>query len=310
MFRSILVPLDGSSFAEQALPWAELIAQGCDSTLNLVTGHRLYAFEDYSCAWAPYDAAQDAQFRQKEQQYLAAVATQKMTLERDRVLTRVTDGLAADAILAGVRGTQADLIVMTTHGQGPLSRAFLGSVADEVIRRAPVPVLLIRPDSTTLPSKPCVSSIMVPLDGSSFAEQIIPTVIGLAGKLNASCHLCSVVQPDTSVVTRREAGLEEGLNRTVPECGVDQAQAYLTGVAERFGQHSVQATSRVVEGHYVANAIVAEAQNAKCELIALATHGRSGVKRLVLGSVADKVIRTANTPVLVLPAGAEVVLLG
>lgn len=299
MFRSILVPLDGSPLAEQALPWADRIAQKCGSEVCLVTGHRLYAFENYSSAWAPFDAAQDALFRQSEERYLELVAVEKLKFGRERVKTKVTNGLPADAILAGARDVHPELIVMTTHGYGPLSRAFLGSVADEVVRRSEIPVLLIRPTDETPALEPCVRSILVPLDGSPFAEQIIPTVRELASRLGASCHLCSVVPASSGQAFG--GAIDDSQLQQAQQRDADQARAYLAGIAGQLREHSIEVTTKVVVGQYPAEAVTAEAANAKCGLIALATHGRSGFKRLVLGSVADKVIRTASTPVLVLP---------
>ncbi len=179
MFRSILVPLDGSAFAEQALPLAVDVARRAGAALNLVQVHVLYALNEPAAAWLAFDPAEDAAFKEQERAYLDAVG-RRIADPRTPVATSLALGLEADGILEQIQARRADLIVMTTHGRGPVSRFFLGSVADEVVRRSPVPVLLLRPhDPPTGPATPpAISNVMVPLDGSALAED----VLGPAGR--------------------------------------------------------------------------------------------------------------------------------
>ena len=127
MYRSILVPLDGSPLAEQALPWALAVASRAGGGLELVRVHTLYAINDPHATWAPYDPKMDAHRKEAEQLYLHATAKYLNVLSRVPVSCALEDGLPADALLASAQSLNPDLIVMTTHGRGPVGRFLLGS---------------------------------------------------------------------------------------------------------------------------------------------------------------------------------------
>jgi nucleotide-binding universal stress UspA family protein len=145
MFRTIVVPLDGSPFAEQALPWALRLARRAGATLELVRGHVLYALTQPAAAWAPFDPAAEADSKQEEWAYLDAIARRLAGAAPVSITRTLVDGLESEGILRRVREGRADLVVMATHGRGPLGRFFLGSVADVLVRETSVPVLLVRP---------------------------------------------------------------------------------------------------------------------------------------------------------------------
>jgi nucleotide-binding universal stress UspA family protein len=302
MFHTLLVPLDGSAFAEQALPLALALARQSKAALDLVRAHGLYALEDRAGAWAPYDPAEDAEFRRHEQGYLDGVARRISGEHPVRVTCVVADGAAADAILGRAREVAADLVVMTTHGRGPVSRAFLGSVADELVRRCPVPVLLVRPDEALpdLHRAPSVGRVLVPLDRSPASEQVLGPALQVGGALGAAFSLLHVVRPDAQPAPRTRADREAGLSRSCQEREAEEALAYLERLAGRLRAPSVEVRTRVVVAPHVATAVLEEARAQPCGLIALATHGRGGLPRLLLGSVADMVLRGASCPVLVL----------
>jgi nucleotide-binding universal stress UspA family protein len=295
MFRSILVPLDRSSLAEQALPLARSIAQRANGKLDLVEVHTLYALEDPSAGWLPYDRVRDAECRQQEQLYLDATAKSVGSASPLTVTAEVISGSAAlaetvaDSILERARIGNADLIVMTTRGRGVVSRLALGSVADQLLRRAPIPILLMRPMEgvPAITSEPVLDNILILLDGSPLAEQILEPALDVARFMEARCTLLRVVEARSSPGDRLEP----------PEKA--QAEAYLERVAERLREQGYQVRTRVVVARHAVEAILAEAAAQASNLIALATHGRGGLNRLLLGSVADKLIRTATSPVLV-----------
>ena len=294
MFRSILVPLDGSAFAEQALPLAADVARRAGAALNLVRVHFLYALQEPACAWLPFDPAADAALKEQEQAYLLAVG-RRVAHPQTPLTTSLALGLEADGILEHAKACNADLIVMTTHGLGPVSRFFLGSVADEIVRRSPVPVLLLRPhDPPVEPTAPSVvSNVLIPLDGSELAEKVLPAAAELARLLGVRCILFRVVEarPHTPVAA------------DVPELPLEphmgEARSYLRGIAERLHEPAPGADVRVVVAPHAAGAILEAAQSEPGTLIALATHGRGGFRRMLMGSVADKLIRGAVGPVLV-----------
>jgi nucleotide-binding universal stress UspA family protein len=301
MYRNLLVPLDGSAFAEQALPLALQIAGRTGATLRLVRVHVLYAFQDPACSWVPFDAEADRLCKQQEQSYLDGVVQRLAGMSSVPVTSAVVLGLTADGILEEARAQKADLIVMTTHGRGPLNRFWLGGVADEVVRRAPVPVLLV-PSREAAPApagEPALHHMLITLDGSALAEQVLPPALALGQPLGLRYTLLQAVEP---VLFRgySPAGPNQGwTDQPLLERRQSAVQDYLEQVARRLGAPSVPIQTRVVAGHAAAVAILEEARIAAADLIALATHGRGGLKRLLLGSVADKVVRGSQTPVLI-----------
>ncbi len=145
MFHSILVPLDGSKFAEQALPLALSIANRAGASVEVVLVHVLYALQQPECSWLPFDPTEDAIFKAHEQAYLDAVVKRLQKNASVPVAGALACGVIVDGILERARSKAADLIVMTTHGRGSLSRFWLGSVALEVVLEATAPVLLVHP---------------------------------------------------------------------------------------------------------------------------------------------------------------------
>jgi nucleotide-binding universal stress UspA family protein len=286
MFGTILVPLDGSPFAEQALPWALSLARRSHSALTLVRGHVLYALLEPAAAWGPYDPGKDAERRQEEQLYLDGTARWLQAATPVPITTAVVFGTDANSILKHATQSKADLIVMSTHGRGPAGRLFFGSVADQVVRRSMTPVLLIRADESAphMIPEPVVERVLVPLDGSPLAEQVLATVADLASVLQADCTLMQVVVAGHDSHAR-------GADREA------EARSYLDSIARRLGGRGRKVDSRVVVAHNAAEAILTEVR--AHDLITLATHGRGGISRILLGSVADVVVRAAPCPVLV-----------
>jgi nucleotide-binding universal stress UspA family protein len=299
MFLSLLVPLDRSSLAEQALPLALSIARRAHARLDLVQVHALDGIEDRHAGWTPFAPAVDDKCKQQEQLYLDATATWLTSVSPVSASTAVLPGLAvipavvADNIVEHARVSKADLIVMTTHGRGALGRMALGSVADALIRRADMPVLLVRPSdkAPAIVPEPVLDDILVPLDGSTLAEQVLAPVLDLARLMEARCTLLRVIES-------RSSSDNVGLSERAP------AEAYLERVARRLREQGLEVRTLIVVARHAAQAILQEALRQGNNLIALATHGRGGLKRLLMGSVADKLLREATTPILVYhPAG-------
>jgi nucleotide-binding universal stress UspA family protein len=298
MFRTILVPLDGSPFAEQALPWALSLARRGGASLDLVRAHSTYGETTPSSGWPPYDAELDAHAMEQEQLYLAGTANWLAAVTRVPMTTAVVRGFPSEAILERLDSQRADFIVMTTHGRGRLGRFFLGSVADYILRHAAVPVLLIRPTERPLGivPEPVTENILIPLDGSSLAEQILTPAVELARLLEARCTLMRVM----------ELGMDPWDRPTGdPDLAEREAQirAYLEKTADPLRARGLSVTTHVVRAERSAQAILE--QVASSDVVALATHGRGGVRRLLVGSVADKVIRGATGPVLVYRPGSS-----
>ena len=238
--------------------------------------------------------------RKSQDQYLRKVAARLKEEQKVQVARAMLDGTPAPAIAEYVSDIGADLVVMTTHGLGGIRRAWLGSVADQLVRRLEVPMLIIRPkeDGATSGEAPAVRAILVALDGSPRAEAVLPVAAALARLWGSRLVLIQVVQPVGLMIDLSSVypvGLMEDLSRLARE----QARDYLQGVADRLTSAGVAASAVVVLGTSVFDAIQEAARAPDIGMVALATHGRGGVRRLVLGSVADKLVRGGERPVLV-----------
>ena len=294
MFNRILVPLDGSSFGEHALPWALSIARRAEAPIELV-----HVYQPVGLPETPLTKEAREQGKQKARAYLDGLVERLKPVGSFGIKVSLLDGPVTERLMEQVNATGADLIVLTTHGRGPLSRYWLGSVADELIRRATVPLLLIRPqeEATELTNELAVRRILIPLDGSPFAEQILEPAMALGTLMQAEYRLVRVVTP--AVATGPDPWFSPPLH--VPDLDLQShARAYLKRIWERLQEGQPRTVRAHVESAFQpAVAILKDGQRAEADLIALATHGRTGISRLVLGSVADKVVRGAMVPVLV-----------
>jgi nucleotide-binding universal stress UspA family protein len=298
MYRSILVPLDGSTFGEHALPLAVSLARRSGASLELVLVHTPFIYVESGFL---YDDRVDKQLQDQEQSYLEGVAKRLRAVTPVPVSWTLREGLVADSIRGQLTATSADLIVMTTHGRGPLSRFWLGSVADELVRRAPAPVLLVRPQESTpdLTQEPVLQYVFIPLDVSATAEQVLEPAVALGRLLGTDFTLLRVVKPVLFAGHDPTALGDPALGQSVTEQIRTEARTYLEGVAEGLRARSLNVQTRVLVDTQPAVAILRESQDQPHGVIALATHGRGGLQRTLLGSVADKVVRGAILPVFV-----------
>lgn len=299
-YRSILVPLDGSRLSEQALPLAVAIAERARAKLRLVLVHRRPT--------VPLSATQRRLYgslglaaRKPEMAYLKALTDQiKSQSASLAVLFRTLEGAVASALRHYIRDSRSDLVVMTSRGQAGLRRLWFGSVADAMIRGSTVPVLLVRPEQDPSRQAPLqnLGKILVPLDGSALAERILGPAKQLASLAGAELMLVEVIQPLAAVLE----------SQSVPPSRFDaelttlkrkEATDYLSRLAEECLKAGVKATYSAPLGTHAADTLLRLAESPKVGLIAIATHGRTGVRRLAIGSVADKVVRAAPRPTLV-----------
>lgn len=307
MIRKILVPLDGSPFGESALPHAIEIARRTHAHLELVHVHLYhtpdpdvegitpYQFEDVLA----HDHAVDESAFHEDEAQLAALAASLATKHGIVAKGRVLRGPVASSLHREAEALRADLVVMATHGRGGISRSWLGSVADYLVRHVTMPLLLVRPESgreTEPPSGP--ARVLIPLDGSPFSEQILGPALELAG--GGTLILLRVLTPLLRYgMPPADLDAPEVLDER------ERAQEYLHGVADQLARSGPQPETVVVRHPQPAAAIIEEAQLRGASAVAMATHGRGGVARLLIGSTADKVIRGGHTPVLVFrPHGA------
>lgn len=298
--RGILVPLDGSELAEEALSVGAARARLTGATLHLVSVHepqpRAAMPPDYALPVADIESG----FREERTQYLESVASVARTSLGRPVVTEVLAGGVASSLCEYVESHEVDLVVMTTHGRGGLSRLWLGSVADRMLRRLAVPVLLLRP--TDAPRLPELRHLLVALDGE--IEEPVLEAIELLGGGGVQLHvtLTRVVEPTVPVLSSlaaRPAHLppDYTFRREL------DARNYLARLGSRLAGRGWIVASQVLVGRGVADHVLELAAAIRAECIVVGTHRARGLERLLLGSVADKVVRGAKVPVLVVPVG-------
>ncbi len=307
--RTILVPLDGSQFSEHSLPMALRIARrsgACLHLLNVLAHSELMWFDSPTCDAEKYSDA----FRQRHQIYLRDISSRASAFGVKIQTTLVPQsGSISETISAQTKLLNADLVVLTTHGLGGLARVFLGSVADELIRQISTPLLAIRPleDPVNLDAQPEINKILVPLDGTTEAENMIPSAAKLARIMEAEVTLLQVITP-VPATKYHPQGIRpldsemEHLTKMTDEAQShleEKAQSYLHSVAEALRKQGISVSARLMNHRNPASAIIKTAEREGFDLIALETHGRSGLSRLFLGSVADKVLRSSSVPMLV-----------
>lgn len=298
MIKSILVPLDGSPFAEQALPWAACLSKVTGAHLELVRVHDPVPPWTIAAEGGVATTTVDPGIRAMEEQYLANCAARLVDGGFPGITEQLLDGEVVEEIARHAEDNAFGLVVLATHGRGALSRLWLGSVSDALIRRLTVPVLLIRPaEGTAIPPAEQFRTVLVALDGSTESESALAPALALSDPKRCEVVLLRVVPPVPIV---GDAGMTAALpmDDSLTESLTSQATAYLEGVAARLRSSTVKVSTRVVVEPGVAQAVLHEASLANAELVALATHGARGLRRMVLGSVADKVLRGADRPVL------------
>jgi nucleotide-binding universal stress UspA family protein len=306
--RSIAVPLDGSRLAEQALPVAAAIARAARARLRLVLVHQLpppptdkASAKLYVSIEVALRKSQRDYLRGTQRDYLRGLAKQLGDTYGIKTTAVSPTGPVAETLTEWVHDAGADLVVMTTHGRGALGRALLGSVADRLVRTLEVPIVLLRPggDEGAAPALRDWSprEIVVGLDGSRLAEAVLPPAIELARLFRVSLTLLQVIEP-LPVASDPPLPIPTGYDERVTEALRGEAQDYLESVAEMVRKEGVQASAAARLGWSAAGTLL-DLTPEHAGLLAIATHGRSGLKRALVGSVADKLVRAAQVPVLV-----------
>lgn len=286
MYEHILVPTDGSDWAMAAANHAFALAKLGDATVHALSVVDLRHFEDDVVGSASEDLSI------AEQAARAAVdRVEQVGEEADcRVRTHVEHGIPHESVLGFVADNDVDLVVMGTHGRTGLERFLLGSVTERVLRGSPVPVLTTHIDGGILPN---YEHLLVPTDGSEGARDALDHAVDIATAAGARLTVLSVV--DSRAFT---GGFETG--PTLPNIR-EQLQEYAEDAAsalvERATEAGVDVESAVTVG-LPANEITAYAEANDADLVVMGTHGRSGLERLILGSVTERVVRTSETPVL------------
>jgi nucleotide-binding universal stress UspA family protein len=304
MFRRILIPLDGSSLAEQALGQGATIARASGASVDVVS-----IYEPIAVSVAEHDSLDLAGLGEIGR-YVERIATELSATTGVPTTHATFKGDPIELIASRAREIDADLIVLTSHGRTGLSRMWLGSVADGLVRRSRVPVLLLRPINPTTEQPPAhrlYETILVPLDGSAASEEVMPVALALAKCGGGRILLLHVVEliPLVSAHAATSFGYTPAVfsDLAITEMKA-AAKLRLDGVAARIRDKGINVEVHIVVEMSVAQTILEFARSHGVDVIAISTHGR-GISRLVVGSVADKVLRGGDLPLLAYSPASE-----
>jgi len=291
VLRKILVPLDGSKTAESVLPYVKYLATRFGSGIEVMgvgVGRK------------------NRRVNRLVDDYINTTASSLRSekVEADPVIIY---GSAADRILSYSKQNDIDLIIMATHGRSGVTRWWMGSVAEKVVSQAITPVLLIpskKQKASQAKRDASISKILVPLDGSDTGQAALDHVELVARETGASVHLLQVISPPGAMETSVFGNAEwDSFFKAMQ----DAANDYLGSVIEGLKGKGITAKCDIVIGD-PADQIIESAEKNKVNLIAMSTHGRTGIARWVLGSVADKVLHGAKIPMwLVRPPKVSII---
>jgi nucleotide-binding universal stress UspA family protein len=287
--KSILVPLDGSALAEQVLPFVRTLAPLLDARVQLL--HVVFETGDVTAELAEFA---EAPLRRNAESYLHAQAT-KLGADDLETDAEVQLGVPAEVIVEAAARKHVALIAMASHGYSGLKRWALGSVTTKVIHATYTPVLVVRGAARVAALK----RILVPLDGSALARQALPFAAELATRAGAELLVLTVAAPPLMLAPELASpfpSFDEALAALK-----DQLKDELGSFADQLSRAQVPITPLAVSG-FPADAIVDQAAHRQADLIVMATHGRSGLKRWTLGSVAEKVLHATATPLVLVRA--------
>jgi nucleotide-binding universal stress UspA family protein len=283
MWKKILVPLDGSAMAELALPYARELAVAFKSELTLL------------CITEP----SEVEYQRMHQLYLEKIAAQTKKRVR-RVVTTVITGKPVEEIVKYTEKNDIRLIIMATHESSGIIPWASEGVANKVIDAVGVPLLLIKETKRRRRAKQekhLISRILLPLDGSAAGEAAITRAKELKSRLEAEVILLEVVPKEQDM--RTIGGIDHIL---YPETEIEsfkkKAREYLDGVYKRLQRGKGELKTEIRTGD-VNKEILNYARKKKVSLIAIASHGHSGMTKWVFGSTAQKIIEDSPMPVLV-----------
>lgn len=322
MYSKILVPLDGSMLAEKALPYALDLANHFNAKLLIMRAVEVAGLVADSPE-REMELINNAELYMKEVSSTLTNTKVDLHIDPERLETMVVYGNPVQQLAELAPFEKADLIVMTTHGRSGFSRLVMGSVAGQLLHRSPVPIMLIRPMEVkndqllveTLmgigePFSNCFEAekcrVVLTLDGQALSEKALGPAIELAQKLNAKLHLLSVVFPAPPMVYGDMVGL--GYSQTdIEETDkrlVEDAQKYLTDIQAKVEAKGVESVAAVRSGA-TADEIVDYALKVKATAMVMATHARSQVGHVFMGSVAEEVMRKSHLPVLMISSQTQ-----
>jgi len=300
MYSKILIPLDGSKTAEKVLPYARYLAGKFKVPVELLAVIDIAEMATHVSAEKVrhLDTLIEDGVRAGTS-YLRGIAT---TFPDGNVTCTVAKDSAEEAIVSKAKADGATLIAMATHGRSGMNRFLLGSVAEKVLRGSANPLLLVRAkEESKATGEAPFKSIVVPLDGSELAESVIPMVAGVAKKLDLEVVLFRAYHIPYNAYSGEDGAYAVNYDELI--AGVrDEAKEYLDKKVAEVKKLGVAKVSALSKEGFAGDEIIALARKTPDGLIAMCSHGRSGIGRWVLGSVTENVVRHSDDPVLVVRA--------
>lgn len=306
----VIAPIDGSELALRAVPWAARLA-GPGGTVVLVRA--IPAERDFVGTIFPVSPTGDTTSLPPGDAWVATAsadideAANQIEDASIAVERAIAEGSPEEAIVAAVDRFNADAIAMASHGRGTIGRAIFGSVADRVARTSPAPVLILRANEEAADDA-AVSRVIVPLDGSELAEEALPVAADVAQHFNAPVYVVSAVDPASTMpagsrgLFQAPAVTPEIVERLWQEAE-NAARDTVADAVARLQAQGIEASGATLSGSpFFAISEIAQPD----DLIVLTSHGRGGVRRWLLGSVAEKLVREAPAPVMLVPASSRV----
>lgn len=298
MYKVIMAPTEASDTERAAISVAVKLAQRFDADLRLVRVDSAPVIIE-PVPHAPMlmvtrESIQEERLARLRK--LEALGTECRALGDIRVITALEDGPVAPTLRDYAKKFNVNLIVMSSHSRGGVKRITLGSITDYLIRHTNIPVLVVKPPVSFIGATPeeTFSRIVVPLDGSALAKQILPEVAALASRLNSTVSLLQVLTP---VTYSQEQIMQPGLPWWDTDIAI--ADAYLAHAASYLTEEGLTVSKDVVLSDDVATAILDYSMRTRADLIAIATSGIGGMSRFVFGTVADEVTRKSPSSLLV-----------
>jgi nucleotide-binding universal stress UspA family protein len=299
MYSQILVPLDGSAFAEATLPLAMELSRRTGANVHLVTVLEpvtSFAYEGWEGAAVEWS-----------QTYLEGVAERLEGKAGGLLTTAVLNGHTVEMLQGEVEAKNVDVVVMSSHGRGAVSRMWLGSVTDGFVRQTHVPVILVRPDDDAAP--PTVfdhdfETVLIPLDGSELSERALEHATAFGELFDSAYHLTRVVSYPIDISSPYLPHTAQ-VNQQILTDAKRGAAEYLEAHADNLRRRGLRVTASVAIDTQAGQGILGECDAVGADMIAMATHGRRGLSRVILGSATDKVLRgTHQTLLLYRPSDA------
>jgi len=295
MFDTVLVPADGSDHTVRAAEHGAAIAEAFDATLHVIT------VVDHRAAAGPFDTGglrEEFLDRLEADAEDIVDAVAKAVDASQGLQTAVRRGDPVDEILDYAADHEIDLVAMGTHGRTGVERYVMGSVTEQVVRRAGVPVLSVRVTEASRRAD-AYDEIMIPTDGSESADAAVEPALELATRFDARVHAVHVLN-----VGDADVGVEHPESTALLDRLRAHGERAVEGVADRAREAGVDVVTNV-DGGYPAAGILEYADANDVDCIAMGTAGRTGINRFLLGSTTERVIRHADVPVLAVNARGE-----